>query len=550
MKISNQKPAILSPVYDDPIGNQFDPTEFVKKTITDPIFTPMVQGHPVSITSNGKTVTQDEVTQTFIDCMGEAYNAVADNTAKTILGQTLTHFDANTNLTTDELFPLQSGTAAHLPEPNANVVYTPSQDVIPTARKFLSGICDYDTFFASLAYYARPEILGFYFANEVAFEDFKAWMSTQMSMLGSVMPNETNTLCADFQKLTLKELTESIMLRNDDSENNDPNTFARLIISLLMRYTNVVSQAEFGVLPFTLSELYCPKNIIFVNVELHGKASAKQIADEWNLVKTSLQNKPAMVSNRKLSRLTATQRNMQRIANAAVNASRNQNRNAMKAANVRFRKTAPNTIDIARIIKRIMEKMEFVNRSQNIYKSVKTTYAKPNRRDPDDFNKTGKTISIQYKPDLHIYIDTSGSISEQNFQETMKACIAMAKKLNINLYFNSFSHVLSQTTKLNLENKSKVQIYNEFRKVPKVTGGTDFEQIWHFINQSKKRKRELSIIITDFAYDPPTRFVKHPKNLYYIPCSRMDWDKIIYWAKNFVKGMMHNDPDIRKRILF
>lgn len=128
--------------------------------------------------------------------------------------------------------------------------------------------------------------------------------------------------------------------------------------------------------------------------------------------------------------------------------------------------------------------------------------------------------------------------------------IAMAKKLNINIYFNSFSHILSQTTKLKLENKTRKQIYAEFERVPKVNGGTDYTQIWHFINKSAKRRKELSAIITDFEFIAPTQYIKHPKNLYYIPCAHMDWDEMIENARNFAASAMHNEPAIRSKILF
>ena len=73
---------------------------------------------------------------------------------------------------------------------------------------------------------------------------------------------------------------------------------------------------------------------------------------------------------------------------------------------------------------------------------------KANRRDPDDYNKPGRITSVEYMPDLHVYVDTSGSISEANYQEAVLLLIRIAKKLNVNLYFNSFSHILSQQTLL------------------------------------------------------------------------------------------------------
>ena len=201
------------------------------------------------------------------------------------------------------------------------------------------------------------------------------------------------------------------------------------------------------------------------------------------------------------------------------------------------------------IIKRIFQKMNTVNRSQNSYKSVHMTFQKPNRRDPDDFNKMGKAVSTKYYPDLHFYIDTSGSISEENYEDAIKACIALARKLNINVYFNSFSHYMSSCTCLKTQNKSVRQIYAEFQRVPKVTGGTNFEQIWHYVNKSKKRQRELSIIITDFEWTAPNYFVQHPENLYYMPCSKMDWDCIRQNIQSFANSMLMNEPRIAKRIL-
>ena len=550
MKVTNQKPTVLSPVYNDTISAAFDPIELLKSVIATPLFNPMVAGTKVSIKGNNNTITEDDITQQMLNCCGDAVNVTAETFMKELFHETLINFNKNTNIGMNEAFVVQSGTAANLPEPNDKIIYTPAQDVIPVSRQFLGGQCDYDMFFASLAYYARPDTLGFYFANDVAFDGFKTWLSGQMTMLGNVLPPQTNQLMNDFQSLVLTDLTESLQLRNDDTDNNDPYSFARTLVSQLMLYTNVVSSAEFGVLPFTVSELLCPKTIVLVNVERHSKATAREISEEWKLINNSIQNKPQMISMNKLNKLTASQRNLQKIASAAVAAANNAGGGAGKSANMRFSKTRPTTMDMMKLVKRIMDKMTYVNKSMNVYKQVKSSFARPNRRDPDDFNKQGKMVSTKYKPDIHLYIDTSGSISERDYEDAVKACIAMAKKMNINLYFNSFSHYLSQTTRLHLENKSKAQIYKEFQKVPKVGGGTDYENIWHFINRSKKRTREISIVITDFEYYAPNRYIKHPKNLYYIPCSTLNYDNIKYWAEQFAKTMVHNDPNIRKHLLF
>ena len=127
--------------------------------------------------------------------------------------------------------------------------------------------------------------------------------------------------------------------------------------------------------------------------------------------------------------------------------------------------------------------------------------------------------------------------------------IRIAKKLNVNLYFNSFSHILSQETLLKVENKSTRQIWNEFRKIPKVSGGTEFKQIWDYINASPKRKRQLSLMITDFEWHAPSTREDHPANLYYAPCSAMDWQYMVNSAKYFADSMKHIDPTVRQKLL-
>lgn len=559
MQVTNQKPAVLSPVYKSTVKGDFEPQKYLKETIVKPLFTPLIAGQSVNIKSNGQQLNDDIITQNIIDCCGPVVNSNGEQLVKELFDKTLVYFDRNTNLSVQDIFPIQSAVRENqtsnskqpvLPFPSQSMIYTPATDVIPSCRHFLAGLCSYDVFFASLAFYARPETLGFYFANDIVFEDFKTWLDAQLQPVASILPNETVKLFSDFQTLNLKNLTESLLLRNDDSENNDEYSFARMLISYLMMYTTQISTAEYGVLPFVLGELFCPKTVVFVNVEAHSKATPKQVSNEWTIINKSLQMKIKMITNNKLQKLTTAARNLQKMQGMAANAISNNMQQTQKSAAIRFRKTQPTVIDITKILKKIISKMAFVAKSENVFKSVKASFAKPNRRNPDDFNRQGKVISVKYSPDIHLYIDTSGSISERQYEDAVKGCIKMAKKLNVNLYFNSFSHVLSQCTKLHTKDRSSVQIYKQFRKVPKVTGGTDYEQIWNYINNSPKRKRELSLIITDFEYTPPNMYIKHPDNLYYIPCSHMDWDIITNEATSFCKSMMRNDPDIRKKLLF
>ena len=132
MNIVNQKPVVLTPVYSDNIQKDYDPVGLLKQTIVEPLFTPLLPGSPVSMSANNKPITEDDITDLIVRCCGEQVDIVAEQSAKTILGQTLMTYNAKTNIGVSELFVVQSATAENLPEPDSSTVfYTPAADVIP-----------------------------------------------------------------------------------------------------------------------------------------------------------------------------------------------------------------------------------------------------------------------------------------------------------------------------------------------------------------------------------------------------------------------------------
>ena len=548
--IKQNKPVVLEPYVQDTLNKPLDPRELLEHTMVKPIMVPFAPQHPVKLLDGNQPINESDVVTRIVDCCQSVIDQAAEDDMKSLYHEALVSYPSNGKLGFKSAFVTQSGTAAKLPEPGPTVIYQPSVDVIPTCRKFLAGNATYDEMFATLAYYANPSTLGFYFANEQCFEDFKTFMAQNTANFLQVLPARTQGLCSQFQQTKLSGLTESLLLRQNDTDENDPFTFARFLIHQLMEYTKQVSPGEFGILPFDIGELIVPTSVVFVNIEQHARATSSKIANEWQIINSSLQNRTPMVSLNQLTKLTAMARNLQKLRGMAASALSNQMfHQAMKSAKVPFKKTPPTAFDITRWILKLMKKMETVNRSMNAYKTLKTTYQKPNRRDPDDFNKKGVAISTKYKPDIHIYLDTSGSISEENYQDAIKALIKMAKKMNVNLYFNSFSHVLSQGAKLHLEGKSTGAIYREFQKIPKVSGGTDYSNVWDYIQRNKQRRRELSILMTDFEYSAPNKHIDHPKHLYYAPVSGVNWNYLCRSAEDYIRSIEPNVPTIRRHIL-
>lgn len=549
--IQGNKPVELQPLTKDKLSKDFDAMTSLKEVMVYPILTELIPGHPVTVQKDGMQITEDDIATGIADACDENANVQTVDDMKMLYAQSLISYPRNSQLSFQRLFAVQAGKKANLPEPSPMVVYTPAQDIIPICRQFLGAQVDYNTLFATFAYYASPDTLGVYFANATAFDDFKAYLANTLTTIQTTLPTDTLQCMNAMQNMTLNELTESLVLRNSDSDGLTPYAFPRVLQSLLMNYSLQTPETQFGILPFHVGELILPKTMVFINIEEHARASASKIAQEWKIISNSLNQPLPMVSLNKLNSLTAMQRNIQKIQGQAATAAQARLINGtIRTANMPFKATRPNMIDVYPILMRILRKMETVNKSMNSYKMVKSSFARANRRNPDDYNKLGKIVSTRYKPDLHLYIDTSGSISESDYREAVRLAIAMAKKLNVDLYFNSFSHILSQCAQLHTKDKNPQAIMREFQKIPKVSGGTDFTLVWDYIMQSKKRQRELSIMITDFEFSAPNKHIDHPKNLYYLPCATMNWSHIRREAEHFVKSAQMNIPDIRNHLLF
>lgn len=551
LTVTGQKPVALDPVHTIAINGDYDPVKAIKKSIVAPLFKPMTKKTKVSIVDQGgASLSKGDVLNLMLGAVGTTVNVAAEDDLKSLFQQALINFDQTTPLLVNEMFAVQAAHANRLPHPGPRTIYTAAHDVIPAAKAFIGGQSKDDgEFFASLAYTYSPEALGFWFRTATDFDDFKVWLSQQTASLSSVLPGDTLNLLQRFSQSNLKNLVEGYVLRADDSDQNDEYSFARVIVNMLMQYQQQQTQPVTGTLPFVVSELFVPRTIILVNVEAHARATPKRVDTEWKLINTSLSMPVKVISNKALSKLTALPRAAAKAAALAANAQTNKGAPSGRSAKITFRAQAPSKVEIETGLLRVLKRMKEVNRSQNVLKKTKSSFSKANRRDPMDFNKPGKATSTHYLPDLHVYIDTSGSISEANYQDAVLMMIRVAKKLNVDLYFNSFSHVMSQEMLLRTKDKSVARIWDEFRRLPKVNGGTDFKQIWDYINISPTRKQRLSLVVTDFGWTASTQRTEHPKNLYYAPCSSYDWNSILYMVEGFTKSMRHIEPAIAQRLI-
>lgn len=555
MNVSNQRPQTL--VFDyapDPASDPFDPVADARRVLVDPLFAPANPTYAVAITDDaGDDIDADAVLAMTCDAADENVDPAAEAFLSELYRRTLEHYTSAT-YPANRVFVTQAASRLQMPFPSARCIYTAGEDVVPAAKALVKAPSDdaRNQLFCTLAFCYEPDTTGVAFMSNRDFQVYQTYVVSYIAMRVADPNDPANRLASDFMKkisLDNGNLIDSLMLRRAQDEENGPLTFARLVMAATLDFARRNPDTCF-MLPFTTKQCFAPEHLVFVNVDAHAHALPNQVAGVWDDVVSSISNPLRVISNKRVMRLTAQSAIRQKAVAQAANAQSNRAADIGRFNGVGLSKTAPKPADIARFVSKLMMRLGWVNRSQNAYKKPHRTFMRPSRRHPDDPNVPGVGNITAYKPDIHLYVDTSGSISEDDYASTCKALIALARKLDVNLYFTSFSHVMSETSLIKSQGCSAAQMWRQVQKLPKVTGGTDYEQIWRYVMDKPKRQQELSLVITDFEYTPPSRRVEHPKNLYYAPCTSMSYGRIQANAETFIRAMTHIEPAIRARLLF
>ena len=538
-----------------PFTGDCEPLVMLETMITQTIFEPLTPGGNVDLTIDGRDCDSDEVNDLLLRAVGEVLDADAQATMGAIFEQSLVRWIPSASSPVDEAFITQAAARCKLPDPS-KALYTTQSDVMPTAKDVLAGNAGTDLLLVSLGWTFHPHTVGFWFRTNAEFDSFKTWLRGELSKIASNIPPADNRMFQQFDALTLTDLTESLILRADDSQALNEYSFARVLMWALMTWThNNAPQAgapqTCGVLPFSIAEMALPRTLVLVNVEAHARASMRKIINEWELINKSLHTPVKLVTPGQLSKLTALARAQQKASAQAANSLTNAHQQKGRSGRVVFHKRPTRPVDIYKSVMRVLTRMSKVNQSLNSIRNVTTSFVRANRRQPNDPNKPGKVISRKYLPDIHIYLDTSGSISTENYEDTIKMLITFAKKMGVDLYFTSFSHIMSTPVRLRIKDRSVNQVWKQFAAVPKVSGGTDYEQIYTFINEHPTLKRRLNLVITDFEWWPGSYHIDVPENLYYVPISVPSgyYSSLRNSAMSFVRSMEKIDPSTGSRIL-
>lgn len=512
---------------------------YLEKLLLEPLFQP-----GAILEEDGKPLEKDAVKSSIYATFGSHIQVSAEEPLKELYAKALLYYKPE--LAFKDILLVQSAVKENLPAPSPTIIYTPGTDVIPVSKQFLAGQCSFGMWFATFGYYLRADILGVAMKDGTAFARFKEFLAKKTAAMKGALPAQTEKRLNDLQQETLDSMNLGLVLRTANDPETGDLSFARVVQEWAQEFA--ANDPDTYMCPFSLPELLLPNSILFLNIDAHAHASEKEVFTERMDIQRAVKNPPVVLSKRRLDKLGKQAAELERLARKKHFST--QKDIARAAARRKFLRRRPSYIEVYQQVMKILKKLGQVQKSQNPYAFQKPSYARASRRDPDNYNMKGKQTRHKYYPDIHLYIDTSGSITEAMFADAVKAAIVLGKKLGINVYVNFFSTVLSQPYVLHLNGRSVQQAYKEFQTFSRPTGGTDFEEVWKYIQISKTRRRELSLMITDFGYDAPSTWCSHPKNLYYMPCTQSDWETICLWAQEFVNSAVHIDPAMRNRLLF
>ena len=561
LTVTNQRPGTLVPNFTANPSVLVDPPAYMGEVLS-PLNEPLNPATTVMVTDGqGNSLDSVQVIQQVIDACDGALDPQRITSVHSLFGQTLVNYNTPSQMLPQEVFVRQAMAEHKLPDPSPTVHYTAGTDVIPAAKQLLSGDPDGPSMLlATLGASYRVNSLGFYVQNQAELDAFTQYVVQRATADAAYLDSDTRDKFNEMSKLSFdKDLVWGLTLRKDEADGNDPWSFARTLLHYTLEYVHggsnihgapnqtAVDPQKAGLLPFSLTELVVPLTMVLVNVEAHARATGAAVDSEWRILKRALTSPVRVVSKNRINRLDATARAAQKI-NQAI-ASKNSGSNLNRSKAVGFRKQPPPRTVIQRELVRTLKTMERVNRSHNAFSVKQSSFMVANRRDPDNIDRPGVLNQLRFWPDIHVYLDNSASISEENYQATMLMLIRLVRKMNTSLYFNSFAEELSYETIVRTKNRPIKSIWREFRKVPKISGGTDYTPIWSYIQASKERRKRLNLVITDFEWAPYGHHYDHPVNIRYAPMSGLDWSTQTYYAKQFAAAMKYLDPNIGSKLI-
>lgn len=541
-----------------------------KEVLVDPLFQPLP---PATVASIQMTIDQNAPEDLDPDLILEAITESltdpdidmdSENQLGELYRRGLRYADSSLNYRWTDAPTVQQLLKTKLPMPSATIIYSFANDILPASKDLLVNWQDPDYQDAFISAFAgdwykrgfREQVAAFAVPNDTALKQ----IGTDLTNYQQQNPNldqEVIQKITDFNDLVAKfqpDETAFSVLTGDFDPTED--SFSRILQQTLLQQKDLIT------LPLNVRAIYEPKTFVIFNVDhlAHGSSSG------YNKEMQELEQSHNMLNNlgiTKIKRLVTAQKVNQKQQHTHQYDKGNRKDQVQRAVAKTFSTKPKTKKQQIKTIQRLVNSQISQRRSENAYRKNHRTHMRPNRRHPDNLDLTGVVTKTGYRPDIHIFLDTSGSISESMYQSSVMMLIKLAKQLNTNLYFTSFSHTIAQPVKLKLKGRSLGQIYQQIQNVPKVSGGTEYENVWRMINEIDHRNQahgksyQLSFMITDFEYGVSHSFISDNrqaavKKTYYLPMyvNDQDYKYVCDSAKEFADQMIYAGClNIKKHIL-
>lgn len=550
----------LMPIISDPSIDLQTGTKTALKPLIERFFTPLQSNQSVTITLNHQDYSQNQFTADLIKGLTSTdEDPKLNDQFSVLIHQSSQYKDSRIqnykNIIANSILLKQK-----LPLPSANIKYTYDEDIQRQAKAYLTSPTDDNLqelnngLIGTLI--ERPINDSWNFVlikNKKEYDQIKDTIDQLINQ--SQVDPDTQKKATDIQSIQLDDHTTfNSWVTGQDNDANQINRFI----------TKALIQNQTDWLPLNLHALIQPLGFSFINLETLINSDQHSYNTELNQI-ANVTNKLVnfkLTTFKKVATAKSINQSMQKPKQHQKQYTKTANMIAQRKQ-AGFQKTMPSFKQQLNRLVQIVNSQTSQIMSDNSYKQTRTTFMRPNRRYPDDPNLRGSIQTTHYHPDLHIYLDTSGSIEESQYRSAVTMLIMITQKLKTNLYFTSFSHEILPPVKLITKNVSPAIVYSEIKRIPKASGGTEYENVWNMIDTIGRQSHvnaqapRLNFVITDFEYDlrsswTPRLNQPSTNKTFYLPMAadQYDYDACRQFGLEFANELIdHGDLNIKSRIL-
>lgn len=500
----------------------------------------------------------DAIEETWkIDCPETMYQ-----TTKNLISTYINNYSPISWLKADNFLIDRLYQKYKLPEASDEIIYTIPCDIVEPVSNYLNDKIQAEQCITSISAYLNITAPIVMFKNRRSFHEFQEYIDRRIMMMP--LKPETRRLLRQFTGLKADSGFKCVKLRSTQYARLAENTFARILMNLLEEYSAdsmTIAKDECVMVGASLRSRIVPLAIVFAVAENITIEDSETLNSDITEIKGFLDwldepkgDAPISINNNAeaedqpfdmLETNESEKQKEERIKSAINNITSNQPGSGRGDPT---RRVDPNSVKALtkRLKKKIKQLIQSTStRTMNGQKTVIKTYMRESRRDPMNIDLKGQYYKTTYTKDLHLYIDVSGSINLSMIEFALNAAADIATELKLNLFVTPFDSELYEKQTIVIPGSviSKRSALKKLKRLPISGGGTEFDNVYKFIESSKKRKNEISIMITDYCDCPK---LPSPKTLYYMGCKGTSPQTI----ENFIRHMKtHSNQNIRSKII-